>query len=185
MLWIHSGDAGGGDTFVGYCPDGENRDGSWGSWHHHCSNKFPGRADHNAMQLLPELDLLIVAVHASDALYAIAPSAPERPPVHLVSSGDKPVLRPYASLQHAANAHCLVYFSPQDAGDLFAVTPANGAWDWRRIKPELQSRNLIKDAARRRATPSTRRTHSAGFGSHRSGQSTWPFWFATSTVRCT
>ena len=94
ILWIHSGDAGGGNAFVGYCPDGENSDGSWGSWCHHSSNQFPGRADHNAMQLLPELDLLIVAVHASNTLYAITPAAPETAPLQLMSSGDKPVLHP-------------------------------------------------------------------------------------------
>jgi hypothetical protein len=153
MLWIHSGDAGGGNAFVGYSPDGDNGDGTYGRWSTHFPNKVPGNADHNAMQFEPAHDLLIVSVHGRDALFAIDPSNPGHAAGPLKSTGDKPALQPYASLQRAPTLGCLVYFSPHDGGAVFTVAPAaadalHGAWTWCKFSAGAHSFDPIADAAR-------------------------------------
>jgi len=152
-LWMHSGDAGGGDAFISYSPEGDNGDGTYGRWGRHFPNKLRGVADHNAMQFEPRHDLLIVSVHASDAVYAIDPSNPEHAAVPLASTGEKPALQPYAALQFAPNSACLVYFSPQDGGTVFSITaprvdPLDAAWRWRGIAVPPRSLNPIAHAAR-------------------------------------
>src|ERR1700720_4549199 len=46
-VWGHSGDDGGGNAFIGFSPDGDNGDGTFGGWFDRFSNKLPGVANHN------------------------------------------------------------------------------------------------------------------------------------------
>ena len=158
VLWGHSGDAGGGNAFIGYCPDGANRDGSCGRWLDLAPNKLPGVADHNAMQIDPVRDIIIVSVPAHDALYAIDPADPLRPIARVASAGDKPRLQPYAALEYAPNSRRLVYFSPLDRGSLFAVAApevgayrdaVNARWTWHAHELRVGELDPITDAQRR------------------------------------
>jgi hypothetical protein len=121
VLWGHSGDDGGGNAFIGFAPDGANPDGTCGRWLEHHPSKLPGIANHNAMQLVPPLDLIVLACHARDALAAIDPAHAARPVTWLRSSGERPSLRPYAALQFAPRTRSLVYFSPDDEGAIWAI----------------------------------------------------------------
>ncbi len=72
-LWVHAGDDGGGNAFIGFVSDGDNRDGSFGRWTTLHDSKLRATANHNAMQHVPTLDLLVITCHARDALGAVAP----------------------------------------------------------------------------------------------------------------
>ena len=126
IIWGHSGDEGRGNAFIGYSPDGDNGDGTFGRWTEHFPNKLPGIANHNAMQIDPVRDRIIVSVHARDALYAIDPADPGREIVRLESSGSKPVLQSYAALEYAPNLESLVYFSALDRGVVYTITALPG-----------------------------------------------------------
>ncbi len=76
VLWGHSGDDGGGNAFIGFCPDGANADGTFGHWGPMHANKFPGVANHNAMQIDPMRDIVVVLVHARDGLVCDQSSGP-------------------------------------------------------------------------------------------------------------
>src|SRR5262249_12711642 len=76
LLWGHSGDDGGGNAFLGFSPNGDNGDGTFGHWTECFPNKLPGIANHNAMQIDPARDLIVVSVYRRDALYAIDPADP-------------------------------------------------------------------------------------------------------------
>ena len=78
VVWGHSGDDGGGNAFIGFCPDGDNGDGTFGRWIDCFRTSCPGVANHNAMQIDPVRDIIVVAAHARDALYAIDPADPGR-----------------------------------------------------------------------------------------------------------
>src|ERR1700693_5556742 len=39
VVWGHSGDDGGGNAFIGFSPDDDNRDGTFGRW----TNRFPNK----------------------------------------------------------------------------------------------------------------------------------------------
>lgn len=158
MVWGHSGDDGGGNAFIGFSPDGGNADGTFGRWADHLPNKLPGFANHNAMQIDPRRDIIVVSVHAHDELYAIDPAEPEREIVPLKSAGSKPALRPYAALAYAPNLDRLVYFSPLDKGTMYTVAAPHGGasranfveqWSWQACKPAADTLNPILDAARR------------------------------------
>ena len=142
VLWGHSGDDGGGNAFVGYCPDGANADGTFGRWGPLHSNKFPGIANHNAMQIDPMRDLIVVLVHARDALYAINPGDPAVPAASLRSSGMRPRVAEYAALEYAPNLDRLIYYSAQDGAAIHTIAApealgwsalTTGEWDWARI----------------------------------------------------
>ena len=158
VLWGHCGDDGGGNAFIGYCPDGDNGNGTCGHWTDRFPNKLPGVANHNAMQIDPVRDIIIVSVHERNDLYAIDPAAPERAIVRLSSAGPKPVLQPYAALEFAPNVGSLIYFSPLDGGTLFGVTTRDGGnspdkfageWAWREYKPAADTLQPVSDAASR------------------------------------
>jgi hypothetical protein len=162
VIWGHSGDDAGGNAFIGYSPDGDNGDGTFGRWTEHFPNKLPGIANHNAMQIDPLRDVIIVSVHARDALYAIDPADPRREIVRLESTGSKPVLRPCAALEHAPNLGCLLYFSPLDRGTVYAVAAPDGRrsrdklgekWTWHSYRPPADTLDPIADAARRSRYP--------------------------------
>lgn len=141
MLWGASGDEGSGNAFIGFCPDGANADGTFGRWGPLHSNKFPGNASHNAMQIDPKRDIIVVQVHARDALFGINPADPEAPAVALNASGVRPHIAEYAALEYAPNLDRLIYYSAQDGAAVHTIAAPQGAgwsslttgeWDWAR-----------------------------------------------------
>ena len=100
-IWGHAGDDGGGNAFLAYSPDGENEDGTFGRWGKRYANKFPNRANHNCMQVDSDGQVILVMNHQVDASFAINPGSPELPPARLKSSGEKPNLSAYASLEYS------------------------------------------------------------------------------------
>ncbi|MGH8218645.1 MAG: Kelch repeat-containing protein [Steroidobacteraceae bacterium] len=139
LLWGHSGDDGGGNAFIGFYPDGANSDGTFGRWGALHPNKFPGVANHNAMQIDPTRDIILVLVHARDALYAINPAHPEACAMALRSSSPRPRIAEYAAIEYAPNLDRFVYYSAQDGSILHTIAaPAGmgwsaltaGEWEW-------------------------------------------------------
>jgi hypothetical protein len=158
VLWGHSGDDGGGNAFIGFHPDGDNADATCGRWTDHFPNKLPGIASHNAMQIDPPRDIIVVSVHARDELHALDPADPAREMVRLISVGQKPLLRPFAALEHAPNIDRLVYFSPMDDGVVYTIAssadPAAGGgrfegWRWQAHPPAAGTLRPIAHAAAR------------------------------------
>lgn len=156
VLWGHSGDAGGGNAFIGFHPDGDNGNGTFGHWTDHFANKLPGIANHNAMQIDPLHDVIVVSVHARNELHALDPADPTREIVRLKSVGSKPLLRPYAALEYAPNLARLVYFSPLDDGTVYTIAPLLerdseggllGKWTWQARQPSTGTLRPIADAA--------------------------------------
>jgi hypothetical protein len=142
MMWGHSGDDGGGNAFIGYCPDGANADGTFGHWGPLHSNKFPGVANHDAMQIDPNRDIVVVLVHARNSLFAINPTDPAAPAASLRSMGIPPRIAEYAALEYAPNLDQLIYYSAQDGAAVHAITApeasgwsalTTGEWDWSQI----------------------------------------------------
>ena len=162
VIWGHSGDEGGGNAFISFSPDGDNLDGTVGRWGELFPNKLVGAANHNAMQIDPVRDAIVVAVHAHDSLYTLDPGQPGREIVRLESIGAKPVLRPYAAMEYAPNLRRLVYFSPLDDGAVFTIAGPGDrasvgnsveAWTWHAHKPAADTLRPVADAARRSRFP--------------------------------
>ena len=162
VVWGHSGDDGGGNAFIGFSPDGNNGDGTFGRWTDHFPSKLRRIANHNAMQLDPVVDVIVVAVHTRNEICAIDPSDPRRAIERIESAGSKPVLQPYAAMAYAPNLACVVYFSPLDNGTVYLVAPhearrssdaLSGKWTWRSCQPAAGTRDPIADAARRSRYP--------------------------------
>jgi hypothetical protein len=158
VLWGHSGDDGGGNAFIGFHPDGDNADAACGRWTDHFPNKLPGIASHNAMQIHPSRDIIVVSVHARDELHALDPADPARDIAQLLSVGPKPRLRPFAALEYAPNVDRLVYFSPMDDGIVYTIAPSPGPasaggrfgeWSWQAHQPAAGTLRPIADAAGR------------------------------------
>jgi hypothetical protein len=156
VLWGHSGDDGGGNAFIGFGPDGDRADGTCGRWTEHFPNKLPGIANHNAMQIDPRHDIIVVSVHARNELHALNPADPAREISRLKSVGSKPLLRPFAALEYAPNIARLVYFSPLDGGIVYTLAPSRepdsgpgsiGEWAWWAHQPAAGSLNPIASAA--------------------------------------
>ena len=152
IIWGHSGDAGGGNAFIAFCPEGANGDGTFGSWGAHYPNKLPGAADHNAMQIDPIRDIIIIAAHASDSLYAIDPRQPDSPILPLQSAGRKPRISEFAALEYAPNLDRLIYYSANDGARMYSIAPPaqsllmQGAWRWEAI-PAADGLDPVADAA--------------------------------------
>ncbi len=162
VVWGHSGDDGGGNAFIGFSPDGDNGNGTFGRWSDHFPNKLPGVANHNAMQIDPVRDIIVVSAHAHDELYAIDTADPGREIARLKSVGSKPVLRPYAALEYAPNIARLVYFSPLDSGIVYTIAAPDGRGSrdkfseeltWHAHEPAANTRRPIADAASRSRFP--------------------------------
>jgi len=145
VLWGHSGDDGGGNAFVAYSPDGVNPDGTFGSWSEFHPSKLPGEANHNAMQIHPDTDSIIVALHARDTLAVIDPLKPGGTIVPAVSLGPKPHIQEYAALEYSAGTGSLLYYSAVDGAVVYAID-----WDgeacWRALSAPA-SLDPIADAA--------------------------------------
>jgi hypothetical protein len=139
ILWGHSGDSGNG--FIGFSPDGDNGDGTFGSW----TPLYPKKiqpADHNTMAIDPERDMIVVVAGAANALYALDPKAPAGDLTRLSSTGEQPVLAEFAGLEYAPNLHRLVYYSARNGPQVYSMSGphgsswtqrTNGAWKWRSI----------------------------------------------------
>jgi len=139
LLWGNSGDDGGGNAFIGFCPDGANSDGTFGRWGSLYPNKFPGFANNNAMQIDPRRDIIVVLVHAGDVLYAIDPARPDKPAAPLRSSGPRPRIAEFAGLEFAPNLDRFIYYSAQDGAAVYTITAprglswsalTTGEWKW-------------------------------------------------------
>jgi hypothetical protein len=141
VLWSHSGDDGGGNAFIGFCPDGANMDGTFGHWGRLHPSKFPGFANHNAMQIDPMRDIVVVLVHARDGLFAISPSDPAAPAMPLRSSGVRPRIAECAAIEYAPSLDRLIYYSPEDGAAFHTIAAPQGSgwptltmgqWQWTR-----------------------------------------------------
>lgn len=154
-LWGHSGDDDDGNAFIGFCPDGENEDGTFGSWGPLYPNKLRGAANHNAMQIDPVRDIIVVAGNRHDTLYAIDPRTPAREIIPLPSSGSKPLISEYAAVEYAPNLDRLIYYAAGDGADLYSITAPDGltwsrltagAWRWQKVLSPHNRLDPIFDA---------------------------------------
>jgi len=121
LLWGHSGDDGGGNAFIAYCPDGVNPDGTVGSWREFLPSKLPGEANHNAMQIHVDADLIVVALHGRNELAIIDPRKPSDAIAPAVSLGPKPRIHEYAALEYSVGLGSLVYYSAVDGAVVYAI----------------------------------------------------------------
>jgi hypothetical protein len=160
ILWGHSGDSG--NAFIGFCPDGGNGDGTFGSWTTLYPKKIQNRADHNAMAIDPVRDIIIVAAGSATTLYAINPSEPAGDMAQLSCFGDRPVISEYAALEYAPNLDRFVYYSANDGPQLYSiVAPArstwtelvSGTWKWSSIPNSDNRLDPIAHAAARSKYP--------------------------------
>ena len=170
VLWIHAGDAGGGNAFLAYSPDGENEDGTRGRWGTRYGNKFPNQADHNCMQIDPAGNVILVVNHQRDALFALNPESPALPPVPLREAGERPKLSPFASLEYSTGLNCFVYYSANEGPNVYGITapsseneadPLSSVWTWSRLDARDQSLNPVADAAAQSRYP-VNRSHTFG-----------------------
>jgi len=141
VLWGHSGDDGAGNAFIGFCPDGAHADGTFGRWGPLYPSKFPGIANHNAMQMDPTRDVIVALVHQRDALFAINPSDPAAPAVPLRSSGLRSGIAECAAFEYAPSLDRLIYYSPEDGAAFHTIAAPHGSgwssliageWRWKR-----------------------------------------------------
>ena len=170
VMWGHSGDAGGGNAFLSFDPDGENPDGTFGRWGEMFPNKLVGEADHNAMAIDAARDIIVVLVHARDELCAIEPAHPEKPIMQLRSSAGKPNIHEYAALEYTPNLHGFVYYSAVNGAVLYKISPpggeswtelTNGTWTWEVLLDKENSLDPIADA-RRASAHNINTTHTFG-----------------------
>jgi hypothetical protein len=152
ILWGHSGDSGNG--FIGFSPDGDNGDGTFGSWTP-LSPKKVQTADHNAMAFDPVRDILGVTVSTDNAFYALDPSTRDREFVLLCCTGDQPRISAYAALEYAPNLDRFVYYSANDGPQIYSIAAPAGSkwsdltistWTWNRLINEANNLDPISDA---------------------------------------
>jgi hypothetical protein len=123
VIWGNSGDAGGGNAFLGFYPDGANSDDTFGRWGELHPRLLPGMADHNTMQIDTRRDVIIVAAHGSGTLHALSPADPGHGLTRLSESGMKPKFLPYAALEFSPNLDSLIYYSACYGKRLYGVYP--------------------------------------------------------------
>lgn len=156
VVWGHSGDAGGGNAFLAFDPRGENADGTCGSWGRMYPSKLPGEADHNTMSIDPTRDMLVLAVHARDALCVLDLEHPEQDLTQVVSSTDRPQISEYAALEFAPNLETFVYCSAATGATPYSIAvpgagyreAAEGVWLWRTLLDECNTLDPVADASR-------------------------------------
>lgn len=145
VIWGHSGDDGGGNAFVAFGPDGENPDGTVGVWKEFHSSRLPGEANHNAMQIHPGTDRIMVALHDRDSLACIDPEQPGKAVVPVASQGKKPRLQEFAALEYSAGLGSFVYFSAVDGAAVYGIE-WDGSARWRMLSATT-SLDPVADAA--------------------------------------
>jgi hypothetical protein len=121
LLWGHSGDDGGGNALVAFSPDGTHPDGTAGTWREFHPGKLTGEANHNAMQIHPEEDSILVSLHARDSLAFINPKNPGIAIAPVESVGPKPRIQEYAALEYSTGIRSFVYYSASDGANLYAI----------------------------------------------------------------
>ena len=153
ILWGHSGDSG--NAFIGFSPDRDNGDGTFGSWTTLYPKKIPAHADHNAMAMDPVRDIIVVAAGASNALYAIDPKEPHKEIARL-SSSNQPAISEYAALEYAPSLDRFIYYSAKDGPKMYAIAapPGStwpqltaGSWKWQSILNDSNRLDPIAHAA--------------------------------------
>jgi hypothetical protein len=126
-------------TLLSAITDGENAHGTFGRWGVLRPNKFPGVANHHALQSDPLRDIVVVLVHARDGLFALNPADPPAPAEPLRSTGVRPRIAEYASLEFAPNLDRLIYYSANDGAAVHTIAAPKGSrwsalvageWDW-------------------------------------------------------
>ena len=156
ILWGHSGNSG--NAFIGFSPDGDNGNGTFGSWTTLYPKKIQTHADHNAMAIDPMRDIIVAIVSASNALYALDPTEPAREIARLSSGGDQPTISEYAALEYAPNLNRFVYYSAHDGPQIYSVAAPSGSmrsqltaavWSWTNM---LSSDNRLDPVAHAAAT---------------------------------
>jgi hypothetical protein len=145
VLWGHSGDDGGGNAFIAYCPDGANHDGTIGSWRELHPNKLQGEANHNAMQYSYEEDSIIVSIHSRNQLASIDPNDPGSPVRAIRSCGERPTIQEYSALEYAPKLRSLVYYSAADGPVVYRIDLDSSA-HWRKLT-NAASFDPVADAA--------------------------------------
>jgi hypothetical protein len=154
ILWGQSGDSG--NAFVGFSPDGDNGDGTSGSWTTLFPKKIRQYADHNAMTMDTARDLLIATDHAARRLAAIDPSEPAKECVGLTLAGEIPKISEYAALEYSPSLDQVVYFEIDELLQTYSLAAPSGSswsqwvetpWTSRRLISNPNSLDPIADAA--------------------------------------
>lgn len=152
-LWGHSGDSG--QAFIGFTPDGANRDGTFGSWTPMYGKKILTCADHNTMAIDPRRDIIVIAAWRANSLYVLDPGDPGEKIVRLPVEGSRPLISEFAALEYAPNLDRLVYYSAHDGPEVFAIAPSDGptrpqptkcVWRWQSLVRESNRLNPIAHA---------------------------------------
>lgn len=142
LLWGHSGDDGGGNAFIGFCPDGAGPDGTFGHWGPMYDNKFSGHASHNVMQIDPRRDIIVVGLHQDGGLHALDPSNPAARARPLRCAGETGRISECAAMEFAPNLDRLVYYSARDGASVYTIAAPDpggnsnawrGVWQWSRL----------------------------------------------------
>jgi hypothetical protein len=153
ILWGQSGDSG--NAFIGFNPDGEHGDGTWGSWTALFAKKIRQHADHNAMAMDPERDLLVVTDHAANRLVAIDPSEPSKDCVGLTLVGEVPKIAEYAALEYSPSLDRFVYLDVNELLQTYSLAAPSGSkwsewagmpWTSRRLIGNPNTLDPIADA---------------------------------------
>lgn len=148
VIWGHSGDDGGGNGLSWFCPDGVHDDGSIGHWGPLFGRKLPAPTNHNAMEIDPDGDLILVTDHGANAMHAIDPESPQAPLTELTEIGDRPDLTPYSALEYSQRLNCFVYFSAQHSPHVYALSRPNADTKTRLIERAWRWFELSKPQAR-------------------------------------
>jgi hypothetical protein len=122
-----------------------NPDGSFGNWSEFHPSKLPGEANHNAMQIHPVADLIVVSLHARDSLGFIDPKKPGDAVAPVKSLGPKPLIQEYAALEYSTEIGSLVYYSAADGAVVYAID-WDGTAHWRVLSAPA-SLDPVVDAA--------------------------------------
>jgi hypothetical protein len=153
IMWGHSGDDG--NAFLSFSPDGDNGDGTFGSWGVCYPKKLRNAADHSAMQIDPVRDIIVVVTRALNGIYAIDPSAPDRDIAPLACAGERPVIAAYAAIEYAPNLDQFIYYSANYGSRIYSITApfestwsqlVSGTWNWRSVHNQRNALDPIADA---------------------------------------
>jgi hypothetical protein len=143
ILWGQSGDSG--NAFIGFSPDGDNGDGTFGSWTTLYPKKIHPHADHNAMAIDPARDLMIATDHANRRLVAIDPNQPSKECAGLTLVGEVPKISEYAALECSPSLDGFVYVAVNERLEGYSLAaPSGSSWSQWVEKPWI-SRRLVSD----------------------------------------
>lgn len=118
ILWGNSGD--GSDCFIGFSPDKENPDGTFGYWGECFPGKLPGSANHCVMAYDPKADLLLIVDHNRNQIGKLKPEDPRKPVTYL-STLDGIKLAPHAAMEYSPHLDSLIYYSANDGAKIWRI----------------------------------------------------------------